>query len=265
MKSIRWLLMGVFVAATVQAMAAEKGPDHSGKDLVGRDFTKQNLANATFEDSVCKGARFDSAILTNANFQGADLSGGTLANSDCTNADFRGALLINTSVYNATLNGANLEKQDLSQNGGVSYTKLRKANLRNLKAIGAVDEADFTEADLRGANLTGMKFVGGPSRFRKAKYDSKTRWPKGFDVEASGAILVEDEPEKTDDAKPKAEPKSEPRKEAPSKDLEKEFADLDSNEDGRLTGKEMKGLEDLDSNKDGRVSKEEFLAGKSNK
>ena len=39
------------------------------------------------------------------------------------------------------------------------------------------------------------------------------------------------------------------------------FQKLDKNEDGALSGKEMKGLEDKDSDKDGKVSLAEFLAG----
>ncbi len=176
------------------------------------------------------------------------------------NGDFRGAKLSFTSFYMTTMNGANLEKADLSQNGGLSYVKLRKANLRNLKGISAIIEVDFTEADLRGANLVGMKVLGDASKFRKAKYDSKTRWPKGFDLEGSGAVLVEDPDPATDE-----KPKPEPGKDAPAKDpndLKKEFAALDANEDGRLSGKEMKGLEDLDTNKDRRITLEEFVAGK---
>ena len=196
-----------------------------------------------------------------ANFQGADLTNVTLANSDATNADFRGAILDYTSFYTTTLDGANLAKADLSKNGVLAYAKLRKANLRNLKAIGGITEVDFSEADLRGANLVEMKSIGGPSRFRKAKYDSKTRWPKGFDVEASGAILVE-EPDKTED-EPKPEPG--PGKDTPTKDLQKEFGALDVNEDGRLTGKELKGVEDFDTNKDGRVTLEEFTKGRARK
>jgi uncharacterized protein YjbI with pentapeptide repeats len=248
-----WILLVTSISA-----GADKGPDYSGQDLVRHNFSKKDLANANFENAVLKACSFDGAILTNANFQGADLSNATLANADVTGADFRGAVLSFLQFYSTTANGVNLEKADLSERGGIRDTKFRKANLRNLKAISSVTEVDFTEADLRGANLVGMKFVGGASRFHKAKYDKKTRWPQGFDVEASGAILVE-EPEATD------EPQSKPRSDKPSKDLEKEFANLDANEDGRLTGKEAKGLEDLDANKDGRITLEEFVAGQKKK
>ena len=48
----------------------------------------------------------------------------------------------------------------------------------------------------------------------------------------------------------------------PVKNLEEEFAALDKSEDGRLSGKEMGGLEAYDKNQDGCVPLEEFLAGR---
>jgi hypothetical protein len=42
----------------------------------------------------------------------------------------------------------------------------------------------------------------------------------------------------------------------------KQFLQLDGNEDGWLSGKEMKGLERFDANSDGEVTEKEFLAGR---
>lgn len=182
--------------------AADKPLDFSGQDLPGRDFSKQSLVKANFEDAVLKKANFTEALATGANFQGADLTNAYFQQADLTGADFRGATLtIQTRFYLATLNEANLEKADLSL-VRLSDVKLRKANLKKLKGIGTVENCDFSEADLRGANLVGMT-IDNASRFRMAKYDSQTRWPKGFDVAASGAILVEDAEE---DAEVKPQP-----------------------------------------------------------
>jgi len=253
----RWLSLSLILACGSLVPAADKGPDFSGQDLPGKNFIKQSLDNANFEDAVLKTANFDGAIATRANFQGADLSYANFNNADLSNADFRGARFAYTKFFQATLNGANLEKADLSLCGsGFSHSTLRKANLRNLKAMCPAYYSDLSEADLRGANLLAMKVIGNETRFRKAKYDSKTRWPKDFDIEASGAILVEEPDKSSDDELKPASGKNEP-----SKDFEKEFSALDINEDGRLSGKEMRGLEELDVNKDGKVTLEEFKAG----
>lgn len=43
---------------------------------------------------------------------------------------------------------------------------------------------------------------------------------------------------------------------------DKEFLELDINEDGRLTGKEIQTVRQFDTNGDGRVTREEFMAGR---
>jgi uncharacterized protein YjbI with pentapeptide repeats len=191
-----WILLVSSISA-----GAEKGPDFSGQDLSLRNLSKMNLENANFEDAVCKQTNFDGGKLVGTNFQGANLTEASFANSDASNADFRGATLTRTAFFKATLDGANLENQDLSTNS-LTMTRFHKANLRNLNGIGGVIDVDFSEADLRGANLTNMK-VYGKTQFREAKYDKKTRWPQGFDVKASGAILAE-EPAKSDVPKSKS-------------------------------------------------------------
>lgn len=250
MKCLRISLAIALLASFGAAATAQAGEDYSAQDLGKRDFGGKQLEEANFEDAVLKEARLEKAILTKANFKGADLSNANLAYVDATEADFREARLYYPSLYQATLNKANFEKCDLSM-ASLSYVKLREANLRNLKGIGTILEADFYKADLRGANLVGMSDASKQSSFRKAKYDKKTKWPKDFDVEASGAELVE-----TEDA---------PSPIDLAKQLSKEFAKLDANEDGRLTGSEAKGLEDYDADKNGKITFDEFVEGKTKK
>lgn len=232
------------------AAAAQAGEDFSGQDLVGRDFTGKRFEEANFEDAVLKEARLEKAILTKAVLKGADLSHANLTSVDATEADFRGARLYYPSLSQATFNKANFQDCDLSMTN-ISHAKFREANLRNLKGIATILDCDFYKADLRGANLVGMSDTTGRSNFRKAKYDKKTRWPKDFDIAASGAELVE-----TEDA---------PSPIDLAKQLSKEFAKLDANEDGRLTGSEAKGLEDYDADKNGKITFDEFVEGKTKK
>jgi uncharacterized protein YjbI with pentapeptide repeats len=47
-----------------------------------------------------------------------------------------------------------------------------------------LSRANLSKADLLGANLTGADLRG-------ARYDKDTIFPKGFDPEAAGMVLVE--------------------------------------------------------------------------
>ena len=71
----------------------------------------------------------------------------------------------------------------------------------NLKHIDDVYGSNFFKADLRGANLTRLKdsSVGKKADFRKARYDSRTRWPDGFDPAEAGAVLEKDAVEEKKD------------------------------------------------------------------
>lgn len=249
MKCLR-ISLAIALLTSIGAAAALAGEDFSGKDLSKRDLGSKQLDEANFEDAVLKEVRLEKASLVKAVFKGADLTSTNLAYVDATEADFRDARLFSTSFYTATLNKANFQDCDLSA-ASISYAKLREANLRNLKGMRQIQEVDFYKADLRGANLVGMVDPGRGSSFRKAKYDKKTKWPKDFDVAASGAELVE-----TEDA---------PSPVDVAKQLSKEFAKLDANEDGRLTGSEAKGLEEYDADKNGKITFDEFVEAKSKK
>ena len=50
---------------------------------------------------------------------------------------------------------------------------------------------DLSEADLQGANLSGANLS--EADLREARYDSDTKFPEGFDPEAAGMVLVEDD------------------------------------------------------------------------
>ena len=83
------------------------------------------------------------------------LSGVDFTGRDLENAYFKKSNLINTNFTGA---------------------KLAKANFKGAQIMGA----NFTEADLRGADFEG------------AKYNSATKFPKGFDIAAAKMILVLD-------------------------------------------------------------------------
>lgn len=178
------------------AAADEEAKDFSGQDLQNRDLRNKDLAGANFEDADLTGAQLDDADLKGANLRGAYLRRASLSNADLiradlTGADLREAVLDEAQLARTDLSGANLEGVDF-RSVNVFFCKFRGANLRKSKGLAMIQEADFSGADLRGANLLDLRIVAeGEVTFTGAKYDRQTRWPKNFDVAASGAKLID--------------------------------------------------------------------------
>lgn len=155
------------------------------------------------------------AVMCKANLKEANLSRARLGGADLTGADLRRANLELAGIQGANLSHANLEGLDLK---GLSLQNcnLRGANLRGVSGIRDLTRADFRDADLRGAYLLGaVDYNGSSAKFTGAKYDARTRWPKGFDVEGSGAKLVETAAEPVKEPAPTPAPK--PADEKPAK------------------------------------------------
>ena len=191
----------------VLSVRAQDGPDYHDKNLSGKGFKGENLNGANFQDAVLKGAMFCRAGLRAANFHDADITDACFDGADLIEADLTGAI-INGSTY--------FEKADLSKAklAGVDFrgarllnTILKGADLRNAKGISDLRNADLRQADLRGTNLGSIDdlFRMGGINLKGAIYDSRTRWPRGFDVESSGAKLSEVPAERVP-IKPESEP-----------------------------------------------------------
>jgi len=205
------LVARIFLSATlalllsITAFAAE---DFSGQNLEKREFVDRNLEGANFSDAKLTLATFNNAILNGANFQEADLTSASFYDAQMVKADFRAAIITGTGLQRADLSEANFQGVDL---GNVSFQncKMKGANLRNAKRIGDCQKTDLRGADLRGAVFTCTVYYMTGCRLTGAKYDKNTRWPKGFDVEASGAVLTESD-ERAAPPAPPTDPKSAP-------------------------------------------------------
>ena len=220
-----------------------------GQDLSGRKFLKENLDNCDFEDANLSSVDFTGSSLKNCNFRGATLTSANLGYTDLTGSDFRESEFKSVAVYGATLNQVNFEGLDLSTIQ-LNERKLRGANLRNVKDMSYIYNADFYEADLRGANFSNaVEFQ--PAAFRKAKYDQHTRWHKNFDPKSRGLVYEETKPE--DNNTPGSTPTS---------GGADEFKRLDKNEDGVLSGSEATSSLSKDANGDKEITLQEFSAGK---
>ena len=184
--------------ALIAPLAAQDGKkkykvNWPGKDLIKRDLRQLDLSDYNLEDADMTFTNLDDVKLIGTNLQGADLNFAHAAGANFTGADLRDSRITGAYLQAAVFDKANLSGLDLTR-ANFSGCKFRGADLRKLKGIGTISKADFTGADLRGANLLkATDNVGNSAIFRNAKYDAKTRWPLGFDIEASKAILDNEE------------------------------------------------------------------------
>jgi uncharacterized protein YjbI with pentapeptide repeats len=141
------------------------------------------------------------------NLSEADLSGAHLEKANLRKSNLRHTILNETNLWLANLNEAHME------NAFLNDAKLRGANLNKATLIQAylegadisdakLNDAELWKANLNGADLRGAHLGGAVLRkiifnsdtiWTGAKYTQNTQWPEGFDPEAAGCILVEDE------------------------------------------------------------------------
>ncbi|MEQ2008088.1 MAG: pentapeptide repeat-containing protein [Limisphaerales bacterium] len=195
MKKTLWIAKPLLALSLLLAPAfaqdVGKGKDFSGKDLQNRDLRREDLLGANLAGANLTAADMTDAVMKKANLKEANLSRARMGGADLTGADLREANFELAGIQGANLSQANLEGLDLK---GLSLQNcnLRGANLRGASGFRDLTRADFRDADLRGTYLLGaVDYNGSSAKFAGAKYDARTRWPKGFDVEGSGAKLVE--------------------------------------------------------------------------
>ncbi len=130
-------------------------------------FAAANFNNMNLEGSQWPGVKLRGASLTHVNLRGCDLS----------NSDLHYAFIGASDLSNANLSGAFLQ-----------FSQLQRSNLTNANLENAdLRESSLYDTDMTNANLTG-------TLFEKATYSKDTKWPKGFDPVAAGAILEEVHP-----------------------------------------------------------------------
>ena len=230
--------------------------DFEGQDLTDRDFSSKTLDDANFEDCNLTRTKFNGSSLKNCNFKGTRLEGTDFSKADLTGSDFRTATFQYPYFTGGIFNQADFTDVDFNR-AFTHDAKFREAKMRGIKNLNQIYGSDYYKADLRGADLSTVALASN-TIFRKAQYDQFTRWFTGFDVEASGAVFVETKEEEM--KKPKNKPRTEEEKgDEGSEDGEAKFQKLDKNEDGVLSGSEMKGLKDKDANDDGEITLSEFL------
>jgi hypothetical protein len=103
-----------------------------------------------------------------------------------------GCSIAELSREDGTMEFTKYELYDLLNRPGPLW--LVNADLSGADLRGAIiNEANLSEANLSGADLSGAKLgytnLSG-ANLSGAKYDKNTNWPRGFDPQKAGAILV---------------------------------------------------------------------------
>lgn len=146
-------------------------------------FSEAYVTEVDVRDADFHGFDFAGAFLAGGNFSSTDLRKANLDDSDIfevdlSDVDLREATFLNASFFVVEMN----------------QTDLRDADLRN---------SDLAVVDLRGADLRGADLrwkEANDIQFDHASYDSRTKWPKGFDPKAAGAILVDEDGNPVEDS-----------------------------------------------------------------
>lgn len=149
-------------------------------DFRGSDLSRANLQYCDLTGADLRGARLDGVDLSEASLNGANLSDAKLTDANLKGCALSGAVLARTRLGGARLDGATCH--DVHAPGawfeeatliGAKFNRafLEAANLRKVDATGAdfghslvlrsvLDGADFSEAKLGGAYLSGSTMKG---------------------------------------------------------------------------------------------------------
>lgn len=166
-------------------------------DLERATLQRVNLHEANLRGAILKGVDLRHAILKQAALNEANLTGADIHEADLHNVDLGAARLNGVILTRANLQRARLVSADLRQ------ADLRGANLREADlSLTSLDEANLTGADLLGANLAGADLRGTDLQeavlyravLQGVRYNSRTRWPRGFDPYEAGMIFSEEAP-----------------------------------------------------------------------
>ena len=129
----------------------------AGADLRGINLKKSHIQGINFSNANLMNAQMDEAILRNSILVGANLSKAVLRH-----ADLNGAKMNRVILKGADLSGSSLDESNLE-----------KANLSDAHLFGTNINTDLTSVKLTGA-----------------LYNTRTKWPKGFDPQREGARLI---------------------------------------------------------------------------
>jgi uncharacterized protein YjbI with pentapeptide repeats len=179
-------------SASVQAALVVLGRRHSYGAAAA--CTELNLHRVKADHSYLANLSLAGSDLSGADLSEADLSGSDLSTVNLTGATLERAKLANARLSGAVLAGANLRHADLTS-ADLSTANLTDAKLDFAKLISAnLSNVDLSATKLPGANVSGSNLTGaiisGTTIWQAAIGDAEVSWPKGFDPEREGVLVI---------------------------------------------------------------------------
>jgi len=144
----------------------EETPDLFQADLRGKQLPGIHLQKANLKEAKLQSSNLSNAVLNDANLQKAKLQEANLQRSNLENANLRGV-----NLFEANLQFANLQNADLQ---GAQFS----------------EEVLFTQANLKGTNLTGATGLT-IGQIESATTDKTTKLPDYLDEELEDGFLLQ--------------------------------------------------------------------------
>jgi uncharacterized protein YjbI with pentapeptide repeats len=141
-------------------------PDFFQADLRGKQLVKFNLQNANLKEAKLQSSNLNSSVLNDAKLRKAKLQETNLQRANFENADLR-----DVNFFEANLQFANLQNADLR---GAQFS----------------EEVLFTQANLKGTNLTGATGLT-VGQIESAITDKTTQLPDYLDEEMEDGFLLQ--------------------------------------------------------------------------
>jgi uncharacterized protein YjbI with pentapeptide repeats len=144
----------------------EETPDLFQADLRGKQLPGIHLKKANLKEAKLQSSNLSNAVLNDANLRKAKLQEANLQRANLENADLRGV-----NLFEANLQFANLQNADLQ---GAQFS----------------EEVLFTQANLKGTNLTGATGLT-IGQIESATTDKTTKLPDYLDEEMEDGFLLQ--------------------------------------------------------------------------
>ncbi len=157
----------------------------AGSNLISTTDQLLSLNGADFSGIQGGAVSLTGVSLSGVNLHGCKLPHSSIRDSDLQFADLSDVDLSSSDLFGSDLRGANLAGADLSD------TVLVKTNFASGIPARASVNMNVARENARKAEQHWLETLAG-ARFKSARYDYSTSWPKGFDAKAAGATDISD-------------------------------------------------------------------------
>lgn len=155
-------------------------------DFTCADMRYAHLANSAFPSSFFAGSYLTGASLRGADMQGSSFKNAQLGATDFSKANLRGAVMVGVNLaFPQKIPPKNRNMDTVIQDANFSQADLRGAELS-----GNFSRVNFSGSDLRGSDLSGA--IIEDANLKDIRWDSRTRWPRLFKKAKNIPLLLRD-------------------------------------------------------------------------